>query len=155
MMSEIFFVYILTNAHRNVFYTGVTNDIIRRTFEHKNKLIKGFSYKFNVDTLVYYEMFGSAELAILQEKRIKRWARPIKCNAIHRMNPEWNDLYDDLIGVTTSTEEILPRHPGFVPGSPATGPGNLQKEDLSSSTLQEIPGRARDDNPTFAHGVTQ
>ncbi len=96
MSAEIFFVYILTNAHHNVFYVGVTNDLLRRIYEHKNKLIKGFSNKYNVDKLVCYEMFGSIELAILQEKRVKRWTRPIKCDAINRINPEWKDLYETL-----------------------------------------------------------
>lgn len=94
--AEVFFVYILTNAHHNVFYIGVTNDLARRIFEHKNKLLKGFSFKYNADKLVYYEMFGSIELAILQEKRMKRWTRPIKCDAINKMNPEWKDLYETL-----------------------------------------------------------
>jgi putative endonuclease len=96
-MTEMFFVYILTNAHHNVFYIGVTNDLIRRTFEHKNKLAKGFSYKYNVDKLVYYECFGSIELAILREKLIKKWRREIKCEAINQMNPEWHDFYDALV----------------------------------------------------------
>lgn len=96
-MAEIFYVYILTNAHHNVFYVGVTNDLMRRVYEHKNKLVKGFSFKYNVDKLVYYEEFGSIELAILHEKRVKRWARPIKCEAIHRLNPEWKDLYEAFL----------------------------------------------------------
>jgi putative endonuclease len=144
-MSAVFFVYILTNAHRNVFYVGVTNDLIRRVFEHKNKLVKGFSYKYNVDSLVYYEAFGSIELAILHEKRIKRWARPIKCNAINRMNPEWQDLYQALTNeLSTSEQENIHCHPGLVPGSPATNAGQFSAM-LSSGKLQGIPGQARDD----------
>ena len=79
-----------------MFYIGVTNDLIRRVYEHKNKLIKGFSYRYNVDKLVYYETFGSIELAIAREKLVKPWARTIKCEAIARMNPTWNDLYAEL-----------------------------------------------------------
>ena len=96
-MAEMFYVYILCNAHHSVFYIGVTNDLIRRVYEHKNKLLKEFSYRYNVDQLVYYECFSSIELAIMREKLIKRWARPIKCEAIARMNPEWHDLYTELV----------------------------------------------------------
>lgn len=95
-MSEVFYVYILTNLHHTVFYVGVTNDLIRRVYEHKNKLIKGFTYKYNADKLIYYECFESIDCAIAREKLMKRWARPIKCEAIGRMNPEWNDLYTML-----------------------------------------------------------
>lgn len=96
-MAEMFFVYILTNAHHNVFYIGVTNDLVRRTYEHKNKLVKGFSYKYNIDKLVYYECFGSIELAILREKLIKKWRRDIKCEAINAMNPDWHDMVEVLV----------------------------------------------------------
>ncbi len=136
-MSEAFFVYILTNTHCNVFYVGVTNDLIRRVFEHKNKLVKGFSYRYNVDKLVYYEIFGSIELAILHEKRVKRWARPIKCDAIARINPEWKDLYSKL---TESSEEEITRHPGLVPGSPETTK-LCDKSDIA--VWQEIPGHSQ------------
>jgi putative endonuclease len=96
-MAELFYVYILSNAHHNVFYVGVTNDLMRRVYEHKNKLIKGFSYKYNVDKLLYYEAMPNIEAAILREKQIKRWRREIKCDAIGRLNPEWTDLYETLV----------------------------------------------------------
>jgi len=96
-MAELFYVYILSNAHHNVFYIGVTNDLIRCVFQHKNKLIKGFSYKYNVDKLLYYEATPNIEAAILREKQIKRWRREIKCDAIGRLNLEWVDLYDMLV----------------------------------------------------------
>ncbi len=105
-MAELFYVYILSNAHHNVFYIGVTNDLMRRVYEHKNKLIKGFSYKYNVDKLLYYEVTPNIEAAILREKQIKRWRREIKCDAIGRLNPEWTDLYE-----------------AFVTGDPGTRPG--------------------------------
>jgi putative endonuclease len=149
-MAEIFFVYILSNAHRNVFYVGLTNDLIRRIYEHKNKLVKGFSYKYNVDSLVYYEMFGSIELAILQEKRVKRWTRPIKCDAINRMNPEWKDLY---LALTTHSNEEVIRHPGLVPGSPVIGDANPSAISGFPS-WPEIPGQARDDSSIINYGAT-
>ncbi len=95
-MSEQFYVYILTNTHHTVFYTGVTNNLMRRIYEHKNKLIKGFTSKYNADKLIYFETTDSVEAAIIHEKRVKRWARPIKCDAISRMNPDWKDLYFTL-----------------------------------------------------------
>lgn len=143
-MAEIFFVYILTNTHHNVFYVGVTNDLIRRVYEHKNKLLRGFSYRYNVDKLVYYEAFGSIELAILHEKRIKRWARPIKCDAILRFNPEWKDLYIEL--TETRSNEILACHPGLVLGSPETSAFIKPTDDSDAALWQEIPGQARDDS---------
>lgn len=105
-MAEVFYVYILTNLHHSVFYVGVTNDLMRRVYEHKNKLVKGFSYKYNVDKLVYYECFESIELAILKEKLVKRWARPIKCEAIARMNPERHDLYTTLAEGDPATSAV-------------------------------------------------
>ena len=112
-MAEVFFVYILTNAHHNSFYIGVTNDLVRRVFEHKNKLLKGFSYRYNVDKLIYYEVFGSIELAIAREKLVKKWRREIKCKAINRMNPEWRDLYDVLVAGDPGMRrgDALLRHP--------------------------------------------
>ena len=133
-MAEIFYVYILGNLHHNVFYVGVTNDLIRRVWEHKNKLIKGFSYRYNVDKLLYYDCFGSIELAILQEKRIKRWARPIKCEAISRMNPEWIDLYTNL-----SAESLAS---AITPSS-----------DIDHGGRRGIPGQARDDSKTKADEI--
>ena len=96
MHSEQFYVYILCNQHHNVFYTGVTNNLIRRVYEHKNKIIKGFSYRYNVDKLIYYEIHTSIELAIHKEKLVKRWRRDIKCEAINTLNPHWRDLYFDI-----------------------------------------------------------
>jgi putative endonuclease len=96
-MAELFYVYILSNAHHTVFYIGATNDLIRRVYEHKNKLLKGFSYRYNVDKLLYYETTANVEAAILREKQVKRWRREIKCDAISRLNPEWVDLYKVLV----------------------------------------------------------
>jgi putative endonuclease len=87
------YVYLLANKHNNVLYTGVTNDLIRRIYEHKNKLVAGFTQKYNVDRLVYYEVAGSIMVAIEREKQIKKWSRKKKHDLINAMNPEWNDLY--------------------------------------------------------------
>ncbi len=91
------YVYLLANKHNNVLYTGVTNDLIRRVYEHKNKLVAGFTKKYNVDRLVYYEVCGSIITAIEREKQIKGWSRKKKQDLINVLNPEWTDLYQTLL----------------------------------------------------------
>ena len=89
-----YFVYLMTNKTNNVLYTGVTNDLQRRLYEHKNKLIEGFTKKYNLNKLVYYEETSNVKSAILREKEIKKWRREKKDNLINKMNPEWIDLSD-------------------------------------------------------------
>ena len=79
-----------------VLYTGVTNDLKRRVFEHKEKFVDGFTKRYNIIKLVYYEVFEDIENAILREKQIKGGSRQKKVDLINRMNKEWNDLYFDL-----------------------------------------------------------
>ena len=95
-MSRQYYVYILTNKGDTVFYTGVTNDLIRRIQEHKEKLAEGFTSKYNVTKLVYYEVAGNIESAILREKAIKGGSRRKKVELIMSMNKEWRDLGDEL-----------------------------------------------------------
>ena len=90
----MFFVYIMTNKTKTVLYTGMTNNLKRRVYEHKSKLIDGFTKKYNVDILVYYEEFSYADEAILREKSIKYLVRIKKELLINQMNPEWKDLSD-------------------------------------------------------------
>ena len=97
-MDKSYFVYILTNTWHTVFYTGVTNDLIRRVFEHKMKLVKGFTEQYNIHKLVYFEETSDIEAALYREKLIKKWKRSFKFDAINRMNPEWKDLYLELAG---------------------------------------------------------
>tara|TARA_Y100000588_G_C14185786_1_gene895810 strand:- start:58 stop:297 length:240 start_codon:yes stop_codon:yes gene_type:complete len=78
-------------------YTGVTNDLIRRIYEHKNKLVAGFTQKYNVDRLVYFEACSGIVVAIAREKQIKGWSRKKKQELINALNPEWNDLYRSLL----------------------------------------------------------
>ena len=92
-----YFVYILTNKYNNVLYVGVSNNLIRRVYEHKNKLISGFTSKYNVNKLVYYEVHSSIFDAIKREKEIKGWKREKKIAVINSFNPEWKDLYKELI----------------------------------------------------------
>lgn len=91
-----YYVYILAKARNSTFYVGVTNDLVRRIFEHKNDLADGFTKKYGIHRLVYYEMHSSIEEAIRREKSMKRWSRAMKMEAIERMNPEWEDLYADI-----------------------------------------------------------
>jgi putative endonuclease len=95
-MRKESYVYLLTNKHNNVLYTGVTNDLIRRVYEHKNKRVAGFTQKYNVDRLVYYEVCGTIVVAIEREKQIKGWSRKKKQDLINTLNPEWGDLYLSL-----------------------------------------------------------
>ena len=96
MHDKQYFVYILTNKSNKVLYAGVTNNLIRRVYEHKNKLVKGFTYNYNVTKLVYYEIYNDIRDALQREKQIKGGSRSKKELLINGMNPEWKDLYDDL-----------------------------------------------------------
>lgn len=91
------YVYLLANKHNNVLYTGVTNNLIRRVYEHKNKLVAGFTQKYNVDQLVYFEVCSGIVVAIEREKQIKGWSRKKKHDLINALNPEWNDLYPSIL----------------------------------------------------------
>lgn len=95
-MHTASYVYLLTNKHHNVLYTGVTSDLIRRIYEHKTKLVKGFTQKYNVDQLVYYEACDNIVLAIEREKKIKGWSRKKKNDLVNTLNPRWHDLYPAL-----------------------------------------------------------
>lgn len=88
-----YYVYILTNRSRTL-YTGVTNDLIRRVYEHKQKLVPGFTEKYNISRLVYFEETSDVRDAIAREKQIKGWTRAKKIALIESINPEWKDLSD-------------------------------------------------------------
>ena len=92
MKLHLYYVYILTNSSNKVLYVGVTNDLERRCYEHKQKLNKGFTQKYNVDKLIYYEKFDCIELAIFREKQIKGYSRSKKDALINDINPEWDEL---------------------------------------------------------------
>jgi putative endonuclease len=93
MRIHVYYVYILTNEYHNVLYTGITNDLERRCYEHKLKKIKGFTQRYNVDRLVYFEKFDFVELAIAREKQIKGYSRVKKMALIYKFNKEWKELY--------------------------------------------------------------
>jgi len=92
-------VYILASKKNGTLYTGVTNDLVRRVYEHKHNLIEGFTKKYNVHRLVYFETTEDINAAIHREKCIKRWKRAWKIELIEKNNPKWEDLYYGLIGM--------------------------------------------------------
>ena len=96
-MLERFYIYIMTNKVNTVLYTGFTNNLVRRVYEHKEKIIEGFTKKYNINKLVYYEIFNDARNAIIREKQIKAGSRKKKLDLINNMNPEWKDLYPEII----------------------------------------------------------
>jgi len=93
-----YYVNILTTQNNTVLYTGVTNDLIRRTYEHKNNLVKGFTTNYFVHKLVYYETVDDVMSAIEREKQIKGLGRQKKVDLINTLNPDWHDLYNEICG---------------------------------------------------------
>ena len=95
-MSKQGYVYLIANKSNTVIYAGVTSDLVKRVYEHKNKLVKGFTAKYNVNKLVYYEVFDSIQDAISREKQIKAGSRARKKELIRSSNPLYADLCDSL-----------------------------------------------------------
>ena len=92
----VYWVYILASQKHGTIYIGVTNDLVRRVYQHKNKLIKGFTSKYSVDRLVWFETYDDITVAIEREKELKKWRREWKINLIEQDNPNWDDLYDAI-----------------------------------------------------------
>jgi putative endonuclease len=109
MREHVYFVYALASRRNGTLYIGVTNDIMRRTWEHKSDLVAGFTKKYGVHILIWYELFDDINEAIAREKRMKRWNRAWKVKLIEKHNSGWNDICDKLMG-----EIALPD----IPGSP-------------------------------------
>ncbi|OGE04317.1 excinuclease ABC subunit C [Candidatus Curtissbacteria bacterium RIFCSPLOWO2_02_FULL_40_13b] len=97
MKQKEYFVYIATNKYNRVLYTGITNNLIRRLYEHKNKLVSSFTSKYNVTKLIYWEAFDSPLDAIAREKQIKAGSRVRKLELIKSINPDFEDLYEKLV----------------------------------------------------------
>ncbi len=91
-----YYVYLMTNWNNKVMYLGVTNNLERRVYEHRNKLIKGFTEKYNVNKLVYFEETSDVAVAITREKEIKKWRREKKNALVKKVNPDWKDLIEDF-----------------------------------------------------------
>ncbi len=96
-MNNQYYIYLMTNPGNQVIYTGVTSNLIKRVYEHKSKLIEGFTKKYNVCKLVYYEIFGDINEAIKREKQIKAGSRKKKIDLINSINPSWEDLYESIL----------------------------------------------------------
>lgn len=96
-MNKSYYVYILASDKKGTLYIGVTNDLVRRIYEHKNNLASSFSSKYDIHSLVYYETTSDINSALLREKQMKKWKRQWKINLIEKMNPEWDDLYEKLV----------------------------------------------------------
>jgi putative endonuclease len=92
-----YWMYILASRPRGTLYVGVTNDLVRRVAEHRDGLVPGFTKTYNVKVLVYFEEYESVLEAIKREKQVKRWARSWKIELIREKNPEWHDLFDDIV----------------------------------------------------------
>jgi len=95
-MTKEYYVYIITNKINSNLYTGVTNDLKRRVYEHKNKLLEGFTKKYNIDKLIFYEAYDDINNAIAREKQIKGGTRAKKIKLIEDMNIKWNNLFDEI-----------------------------------------------------------
>ena len=95
-MTQAFYVYVMANKRNGTIYIGVTNDLTRRVYEHRECLIKGFTFRYRLKMLVYYETHESILAAIQRETSLKRWPRKWKLDLIEKLNPRWLDLYEQL-----------------------------------------------------------
>jgi putative endonuclease len=96
MGEKRYYVYILAKGRNSTFYTGFTENLLKRTWEHKNEVADGFTKKYDVKNLVYYEIFDNYEVALKREKQLKKWQRTWKMRIIEEMNPKWEDLYEKI-----------------------------------------------------------
>jgi putative endonuclease len=97
-IDRSYWVYILASQIGGTLYIGVTNDLVRRIYEHRSDAVPGFTRKYGVHRLVYYEQFGDIEFALRREKRLKKWNRAWKIRLIEESNPDWHDLYPGIAG---------------------------------------------------------
>ena len=96
MQDKKYYVYILAKARNSTFYVGTTSNLVKRIWEHKNEVADGFTKKHGIKILVYYEIFDDPNNAIRREKRLKKWNRAWKMKVIEEVNPNWNDLYEEI-----------------------------------------------------------
>jgi len=97
-MNKQFYVYIMASQPNGTLYTGMSSNLVRRVWQHKSNMVEGFTDKYNIKNLVYYEVHDSAESAITREKQIKKWRRKWKLRLIEERNPQWEDLYSKISG---------------------------------------------------------
>ncbi|MFA5777355.1 MAG: GIY-YIG nuclease family protein [Parcubacteria group bacterium] len=98
MNTKFYFVYMLASKRNGTLYIGVTSNLPKRVWEHKNNLVGGFTKKYNIHNLVYFEQTENVQSALLQEKQLKKWKRDWKIELIEKDNPEWKDLYEKILG---------------------------------------------------------
>ncbi|OGT05931.1 MAG: endonuclease [Gammaproteobacteria bacterium GWF2_41_13] len=96
-MNKTFYVYMLANKRNGTLYVGVTSNLVQRIWQHRGSFVEGFTEKYDVKKLVYYEKHDNAESAIRREKRLKEWKRKWKLDLIEKMNPNWDDLYKGIL----------------------------------------------------------
>lgn len=96
-MPKSFYIYILTNKPNGTLYIGVTSNLIKRVFEHKDHLADGFTKQYSIDKLIYFEEHKDIKQAIIREKQIKKWNRSWKIRLIEKLNPNWTDLYTEIV----------------------------------------------------------
>jgi putative endonuclease len=132
-----YYVYMLTNRWKNVLYTGVTNSLETRVWQHKNGNAPGFTKKYNCDRLVYYEIFERIEQAIAREKQIKGWVRKKKNSLIDALNPDWNDLAADWY------LETPPKAEGSSEGGPSPSSRLRMTESATESTQSDSDVKSR------------
>jgi putative endonuclease len=111
-LTKTYFVYILASQRNGTLYIGVTNDVMRRAWEHKQGQVAGFTKKYGVNLLVYYEAFEDIEYAIAREKQLKKWNRAWKLRLIEEKNPECQDLYEALALLESTPSSTSPTVPG-------------------------------------------
>lgn len=153
-MNKSGYVYIMTNKNRTTLYIGVTNDLCRRIYEHKNHLLKdSFTDKYNLEFCIYYEEFPYFDLAIQREKKLKKWNRKKKENLIGKMNPEWRELVTergfnrDKVSFTQQVESFLRDMESIIPGlSKSSNETNYSSGMKESGKEEEIPPDGRNDN---------
>lgn len=104
-MSKEYYVYMISNKKDGILYIGFSGNLIKRVYEHKNKIISGFSTKYNLDKLVYYEIYEDPENAIKREKRLKKYRREDKIKLVEKLNPEWTDLYNIILSSPESQSD--------------------------------------------------
>ena len=95
-MEKQAYIYFMSNRYNKVLYVGITSNLIKKAWEHKKKVVDGFTKRYNLNKLVYYEIYDDIETAINREKQIKSWPRKRKIELIHSLNPHWDDLYEKL-----------------------------------------------------------
>lgn len=100
----MFYIYILASKRNGTLYTGVTSDLVKRIWQHRNNVVEGFTKKYDVHSLVYYEQVDNANVAIQREKTLKKWKRSWKLALIEKENPSWKDLYESLLDSPFSGE---------------------------------------------------